>query len=151
MVSRLKLVDYTKRKARRYDPPVFVRSLIDVFILIHVYSSCSIGKSLVCIQPLSSLSKQYSNLLCPLVQKGGGWVRRRCPVAFVTGASNWYWLTAGKDLQQVRVEGYVVISYVPSLSFTSLFLLYPSFSSLLSLFSLSLGDDTNDPQELMWH
>ena len=39
---------------------------------------------------------------------GGGWVRRRCPVAFVTGAPSWYWLTVGQGLlflQQVRVEG----------------------------------------------
>ena len=38
----------------------------------------------------------------------GGWVRRKCPVAFVTGAPNWYWLTVGQgllSLQQVRVEG----------------------------------------------
>ena len=38
---------------------------------------------------------------------------------------------------------YVVISFVPSMSFISLFLSYPSLSSSpLSLFSLSLGDDT---------
>ena len=38
----------------------------------------------------------------------GGWVRWRCPVAFVTMAPNWYWLTVGQSLlslQQVRVEG----------------------------------------------
>ena len=38
----------------------------------------------------------------------GGWVRWRCPVAFVTGAPNWYWPTVGQgllSLQQVRVEG----------------------------------------------
>ena len=56
-------------------------------------------------------------------------------------------------LQQVRVEGGggggVVISSVHSLSFISLFLPYPSISSsllsLLSLFSLSLEDDTKRP------
>ena len=37
----------------------------------------------------------------------GGWVRRRCPVAFVTRVSNWYWLTVRQGLlsfQQIRVE-----------------------------------------------
>ena len=42
------------------------------------------------------------------VSLGGGWVRRRCSVAFVTGSPNWYWLTVGQgllSLQQVRIEG----------------------------------------------
>ena len=29
---------------------------------------------------------------------GGGWVVRRCRVSYVTGASNWYWLTVGQGL-----------------------------------------------------
>ena len=82
----------------------------------------------------------------------GGWVRQRCRVSCVTGASNWYWLTDGQgllSLQQVTVEGglflflcfFTVIHFhfspVPSLSSPLL--------SLLSLFSLSLRDDTK------WH
>ena len=38
----------------------------------------------------------------------GGWVRQRCCVFYVTGASNWYWLTGGQgllSLLQVKVEG----------------------------------------------
>ena len=38
----------------------------------------------------------------------GGWMRPRCRVSCVTGASNWYWLTVGQGLlflHQVRVEG----------------------------------------------
>ena len=37
----------------------------------------------------------------------GGWVRQMCHVSYITGASSWYWLTAGQGLlssQQVRVE-----------------------------------------------
>ena len=29
---------------------------------------------------------------------GGDWVRQRCHVSYVTGASNWYWLTVGQGL-----------------------------------------------------
>ena len=83
---------------------------------------------------------------------GGGRVWRRSRVSYVTGASNWYWITAGQgllSLQQVKVEGNVFISSVSSLSFMFIFLSYPSLSSpllsLLSLFSLSLGDDTTCP------
>ena len=50
------------------------------------------------------------------------------------------------SLQQIRVEGGCFISSVSSLSFIFLFFPCPSLSSplqsLLSLFSLSLGDDT---------
>ena len=41
----------------------------------------------------------------------GGWVRQRCRVSCVNGASSWYWLTVGQgllSLQQVRVEGVVL-------------------------------------------
>ena len=76
----------------------------------------------------------------------GGWVRRRCPVAFVTGASNWYWLTVGQvllSLQQVGVEGECYLFF--SLTF---FLPYPShlLYYLFSLFSPFLWETTqNDP------
>ena len=83
---------------------------------------------------------------------GGGWVRRCCHASWVTGASNRYWLTVGQgllSLQQVRVERECFVSSVSSLSFIFLFLPYPPLSSpllsLLSLFSLSLGDDTKWP------
>ena len=80
----------------------------------------------------------------------GGWMRRRCRVSRVIGASNWDLLTVGQgllSLQQVR--GDVFIYSVPSLYFIFLFLLCPFLSfplpSRLSLFSLSLGDDTKWP------
>ena len=62
-------------------------------------------------------------------------------VSCVTGASNWYWLTVGQGLlsqQQVWVEGECLFS---SLSPLSLSLIY----STISLFSLSLGDETKWP------
>ena len=40
--------------------------------------------------------------------RGDGWVRQRCCVSYVTGASNWDWLTVEQgllSLQQVRVDG----------------------------------------------
>ena len=90
---------------------------------------------------------------CVCVWGGGGgcvvgW--RRCPVSYVTGVSNWYWrwarpaiLVAGKG------RGECFSSSVSSLSFLFLFLPIPSLSStllfLLSLFSLSLEDDTKWP------
>ena len=84
-----------------------------------------------------------------------GWVRRRCPVAFVTGAPNWYWLTVGQgllSLQQVRVEEECCNFFYSFTFFHFLSLLYPSLSSplvsLLSLFSLSLGDDTKWPTRI---
>ena len=77
---------------------------------------------------------------------------QRCRVSCVTRTSNWYWLTVGQgllSLQQVWVEGECLISSVSSLSFIFLFLPCPSLSSsqlsLLSLFSLSLGDNTKWP------
>ena len=87
---------------------------------------------------------------------GGGWVRQRyqCYVSYVTGASNWYWLTVGQgllSLQQVRVEG--ICSYF----FCSITVIHFPFSSvplfhlLCHLFCLSsfLWERTqNDPQEL---
>ena len=77
-------------------------------------------------------------------------VWRRYHVFCITGASNLYSLIVGQgllSLYQVRVEGDVFISSVSSISFLFLFLPCPSLSSplllyLLSLFSLSLGDDT---------
>ena len=83
---------------------------------------------------------------------GSGWMRQWFPASCVTGASNRYWLTVGQGmlfLQQVRVEGDVFISSVSSLSFIFLLLPCPFLSSpllsLLSLFSLSLGNDTKWP------
>ena len=78
----------------------------------------------------------------------GGWVVRRCHVSYFTGgvqlilAYSWARpaiLVAGKS----RGGAGGFISSVSSLSFLILFLPCPSLSSLLlSLFSLSLGDDT---------
>ena len=84
-----------------------------------------------------------------LLVYGSGRVVQRCHVSYVTGASNWYWLTVGQgllSLKQVRAEGGSFISSVSSLSFLFLFLPCPSLLSpllsLLSLSSLSLGDNT---------
>ena len=77
---------------------------------------------------------------------GGGWLRQRCRVSYVIGASNRDWLSwtrpailaAGKGR-----EGMFFFSSVPSLSFIFLLLPCPSLlSSLLPLFSLFQGDDT---------
>ena len=75
-----------------------------------------------------------------------------CCVSCVTRASSWYWLTVGQgllSLQQEWVEGECLISSVSSLSFIFLFLPCPSLSSpLLSLFLLSLWDDTKWPTKV---
>ena len=83
------------------------------------------------------------------IAKRGGWVRQRCHISCVTRASNWDWLTVGQgllSLQQVRLEGECFL-FLHCHSFS--FLPCPSLSSprlsLLSFFSLSLGDDTKWP------
>ena len=80
------------------------------------------------------------------------WVRQRCHVSYITVSSNRDLHTVGQgllSLQQVRVEGEIFISSVSSLSFIFFLLPYPRHSSpllsLLSIFSLSLGDDTKWP------
>ena len=81
-------------------------------------------------------------------------VVRRCRVSYVTGASNWYWLTVGQGLLSfffVAGKGrWGIFLFLLFLHFHSCsFLPCPSLSSLLlsllSLFSLSLGDDTKWP------
>ena len=45
----------------------------------------------------------------------GGWVRQKCRISGVTGASNWYWLTVGQSLlflQQIRIEGEFLCSHI---------------------------------------
>ena len=85
---------------------------------------------------------------------GGGWLGEAKALCILRhGVSNWYWLRVGQGLlclQQVRVKrGNVYISSVSLLSFFFLFRLCPTLSSpllsLLSLFFLSLGDDTKWP------
>ena len=83
----------------------------------------------------------------------GGWVRQRCRESYVTGSFNWDWLTVGQGLlflQEVRVEGECFYFFCFFTSFIFLFLPCPSFSppllSLLSLFSLFLGDYTEWPK-----
>ena len=90
------------------------------------------------------------SFMCKL-STGGGWVRQRCHVSYVTRASSWVWLTVEQgllSLQQYRVEE-EFISALFSLSFIFLFLSCPSLSypllSFLYFFSLSLGDDTKWP------
>ena len=70
----------------------------------------------------------------------------------ITGASNSYWLTVGQDLlalQQVRVEGgcfyFLLFLHFHSFSFLPCPFLSSLLLSLLSLFSLSVGDDTKWP------
>ena len=80
---------------------------------------------------------------------GAGWVRQRCRVSYITGASNWYWLTVGQglvSLQHVRVEG-DCFNFFCFFSFIC-FPLFPVPSPLLPLlllFSLSLGGNTEWP------
>ena len=83
-----------------------------------------------------------------------GWVKQRCRVSYVTGASNWDWLTVGQgllSLQQVWIEEECFYS-VSSFSFIFLFLPCPfllcHLLSILSIFSLSLGDDTKWPTKV---
>ena len=43
-----------------------------------------------------------------MAENRGGWVRQRCRVSYVTGASNLYWLIVGQgllSLHQVGEEG----------------------------------------------
>ena len=84
---------------------------------------------------------------------GGGWVRQRCHVSYITGVSSWDWLPVGQgllSLQQVRVEGgNDFISSVSSLSFLFLFLSCFSFisSTISSPFLWEMIQ--NDPKG--WH
>ena len=77
------------------------------------------------------------------------WLRRRCLVAFVTRASNWYLLTDGQgllSLQQVRVEGECYFFYLFTFFHFPLSSLSFSFiSTISSLFFLSLGENTKWP------
>ena len=71
--------------------------------------------------------------------------------SFCCGVPNWYWLTVGQgllSLQQVRVEGgmllFLLFLHLFHFPFSSLSLSFIS-STISSLFSLSLGDDTKWP------
>ena len=46
-------------------------------------------------QMLQNAEVDQVNTIC---HSSGGWVVRRCRVSYVTGASNWYWLTVGQGL-----------------------------------------------------
>ena len=73
-------------------------------------------------------------------QAGGGRVVRRCHVSHVTRASNWYRLTERQGLLLLFLPFHSCSSsFLPCSSLSSLLL------SLLSLFSLSLGDEPK------WH
>ena len=82
----------------------------------------------------------------------GGWVRQRCCVSYITGASNWYWLAVGQgllSLQQVRVGGecfyFFCFFTVIHFPFSSI----PLFRLLYYLSSPFLWETTqNDPQGL---
>ena len=87
----------------------------------------------------------------------GGWVKQRCHVSYVTGASNWYWLTARQgllSLQQVRIEGECLYFF-----YSFIFIHYPFFPVplfyllyyLFYLFSPFLWETTqNDLQLSLW-
>ena len=79
---------------------------------------------------------------------GRGWVRQRCGFSYFTVPPSGYWFIIGQGLlflQRVRVEGgkFLFLLFLQFHSFS--FLPYPSLSSLLSLSSCSLGDDTKCP------
>ena len=83
----------------------------------------------------------WSSCVSPSIQfSGGGWVWRRCRVSYVTGGSNWDWLTVGQgllSLSQVRVEGGMFL-FLLFLHFHSCpsFLPVPLFHLLYYLFCL---------------
>ena len=121
-----------KSTVKKFHSPQITASALFVFFFIQTYV---VGTHLNCTTIWHFFVQSFR----------GGWVMWRCPVAFVTRAPNWYWLTVGQgllSLQQVRVEGeycYFLCSFTFfhfPLSSLSLLLF------LLSLFSLSLGDDT---------
>ena len=93
-----------------------------------------------------ALVQSYLDILCL------GWLGEAKVSCFLHHQSNWYGLIVWQgllSLQQVRVEGECFYFFCLLLSFIYLVLTCPSLSSpllsLLSLFSLSLGDDTKWP------
>ena len=88
---------------------------------------------------------------------GSGWVRQRCRVSCVTGASNWYWLTIVQgllSLQQVKVEGecfyffcFFTFIHFP-LSSLSLSFLFHLLHYLFCLSSPFLWETTEDDVSL---
>ena len=80
---------------------------------------------------------------------GGGWVRQRCRVSCVTGASNCDWLTVGQGLlflQQVRVEG----EYFYFFCFLS-FINFPLSPLSLSFISSTISSVSLLPFSGRWH
>ena len=83
------------------------------------------------------------------MMRWGGWVRRRCPVAFVTRVLNWYWLTVGQgllSLQQLRVFGKCCYFFC---SFT--FCHFPLSSLFLSFISSIISSISFLPFSGRWH
>ena len=76
------------------------------------------------------------------------WVRQRCCVSFSITATNWYWASISIIFCSRRDKG-VCFCFFCSSTFILFSLILLSFSfqllSLLSLFSLSLGDNTKWP------
>ena len=114
-----------------------------------IFFTSVVSQILKCLKPPKQC-KIISNKSCsyPAAFSLGGWVRQKCHVPYVRGASSWYWLTVGQgllSLQQVRVEEecfyffcFFTVIYFP-------FSPVPLFHLLYCLFSLSLGDDTKCP------
>ena len=77
----------------------------------------------------------------------GGRVVRRCCVSYITGASNWYWLTVVGKGRGGMFLFLLFLHFHSSSSFFPVPLSSP-LRSLLSLFSLSLGDNTKWPSRV---
>ena len=103
------------------------------------YFLLKIGFDISCILSIF-WGKIFENVVCWI---RGGWMWRRCRVCYVTGVSNCYWLIVGQVAGKGRGGCFYFFCFFTFI--LVLFLPCPSLSSLLSLFSLSLGDDIKWP------
>ena len=90
-----------------------------------------------------------SRLNISLLFWGAGWVRQRCHVSCITGASNWYWPTVGQgllSLQQVRVKGECFYFFC----FLT-FIHFPLSTVFLSFISSTISSISVLPFSGRWH
>ena len=85
-------------------------------------------------------------------QRGDNWVRQKCRVSYVTGVSNWDWLTVGQgllSLQQVGVEGecFYFFCFFPIIPVPLSTLFLSFISSTISFLAFS-GRWHKNPQRL---
>ena len=102
-----------------------------------------------CIPLLSRGILTVMLLMGYIMGKGGGWVRQRCHVSYVTGAFNWDWLTAGQgplSLQQVRVEGECFYFFC-----FFIFIHFPLSPLSLSFISSTISSISLHPFSARWH